>query len=1157
MKKSSKLKEFALSSWAIDRGTLMYVVIGLFFFLGISAYLNMPRENYPEINTNEVFVSSVFPGNTPEDMERLITDPLEEELKGVPNLKKITSSSLENFSLITVEFDENITKESAKIKVQDKIDNVVSSADWPTFNGAKVEPTAFEFSLSEEIPILNIGLSGDLPIEELKYYGELLQERIEQMSEIKEVALRGVQDFEVEIAVDLMKINAATVSFDDILNAIRRENSTISAGNVVGDGLRRNIRVLGEIEQPEDLAEIVIKNQNGTVFLGDIADIRFKEKEINSFARSAGKKALVLDVKKRSGKNLIKTVEKIRATIDETVSNNFPSSIDVDISNDQSNTTKNIVSDLANNIVFGVLLVITVLMFFLGFRNALFVGFAIPMSMFMSFMILDFLGNTINTMVLFGLIMGLGMLVDNGIVVIENAYRLMEKEGMNAIEAAKKGIGEIAYPIIISTATTIAAFLPLGFWPGLMGEFMIFFPMTLSIVLGSSLFVAIFFNSVLVSRFMELGDKEISQKGLWRLTFILGGLGLILIFNIGTLRALGTLMLLTTLLFWAYKYFIKKWARTFQNNTLVDLENWYRGALTFALTGRKPYVFLFGTIGLLFSSFIILGLAAPKVEFFPDNQPQQIIIYSEYPEGTSIDKTNQTAQQIEAAVLKVVNHPKYMDGEENFMIDSNVAVVGAGAQNPETDRGGDQDMPHKAKITLTMTEFKYRRGLSSETMRMEIQQALKDRFPGIAISVEKTGAGPSAGYPINIEISGENYDELIQEAENMRTYLNRENIPGVEELKIDVNKSKPGLAVEIDRRKAGSLGVTAGQIGQQLRRALFGEKAGIYKQNGEDYDINVRFDENERKNTDVLLDQYVVFRDQASGRIKEIPVSAVAQMENTTSFSAIKHKDLRRVVTLYSAVLAGFNANEVVDNIKQSLTGYTELPRQVSYEFTGEIAEQETNMNFLTGALLSALGLILFLLVLQFNSISNPLIILLSIFLSFTGVLYGISIFRMPFVIMMTMMGIISLSGIVVNNGVVLIDYTQLLIARRKETLGLPFEELLPRAEVREAIINGGVARLRPVLLTAITTILGLIPLATGLNINFFSLMSEWDAKVYVGGDNVIFWGPLAWTVIFGLTFATFLTLVIVPACFFLIYRLKLRIRAFRKPKELNTLAEN
>jgi len=1146
MKKSSQLKEFSLSSWAIDHSTVIYVVIGLFFILGISSYLTLPRENYPEINTNEIFVSSIYPGNTAEDIERLITDPLEEELKGVPNLVGIESTSLENFSLITIEFDESISKESAKIKVQDKIDAVTSSADWPTFNNAKVEPTSFEFSLSEEVPILNIGLSGDLPIAEMKFYGELLQDKIEQMAEIKEVALRGVQDFEIEVSLDLLKMNAATLSFDDVINAIQRGNSTVSAGNIEGNGLRRNLRVIGEIERPEDLEKFVLKNQNGTVYMGDIAQISFKEKEKNSFARSDGKTAIVLDIKKRSGKNLIKTVEKIRAIVADIEKNDFPAAIEVDISNDQSNATKNLVSDLANNIIFGVLLVITVLMFFLGFRNALFVGFAIPMSMFMSFMILGFLGQTINTMVLFGLIMGLGMLVDNGIVVVENAYRLMEKEGMSSIEAAKKGIGEIAYPIIISTATTIAAFLPLGFWPGTIGEFMIFFPITLSIVLGSSLIVAIFFNSMLVSKFMEIEDRELSRKSLWRMTFILGGLGLLLIFKEGTLRGLGTIMLLTTLLFWSYKYFIKGWATYFQDVFLLRLEANYSKVLRYALTGKRPYVFLFGTISLLFSSFVILGLAAPKVEFFPENQPQQIFIYAEYPEGTAIDKTNATSKRIEAVVAKVIGNSKYIDGDTNFMIDSNVAMVGLGAQNPETDKGGDQEMPHKAKITLTMAEFKYRRGFSSETLRQEIQQALRGKFAGISISVEKEAAGPPAGYPVNIEVSGEDYNELIQVAENLKTFLNKESILGVEEIKVDVNKSKPGLVVNIDRRKSGSLGVAAGQIGQQLRRSLYGEKAGIYKKDGEDYDINVRFEKEDRKDTGTLLDQYIVFRDQASGRIKEVPISAMVSIDNSTSFSAIKHKDLRRVVTVYSAVLAGYNANEVVDHVKESITGFNGFPRGVDYTFTGEVAEQEKNMNFLLGALGTALGLILFLLVLQFNSISNPLIILLSIFLSFTGVLYGISGFGMPFVIMMTMMGIISLSGIVVNNGVVLIDYTQLLIARKKEAMGIPFDQMLPRIEAREAIVLGGTARLRPVLLTAITTILGLIPLATGLNINFLTLVTNWDPNIYVGGDNVIFWGPLCWTVIFGLSFATFLTLVIVPACFYLVYRLKLRINAWR-----------
>jgi len=1141
-------KEFLPSSWAIDHSTVVYVLISIFFILGFSSYISLPRENFPEINSNVIFVSSVYPGNTAEDVERLITDPLEEELKGVSNLVGIKSTSQENISLITIEFDENILKEKAKNDVQDKVDAVTAQADWPIFNGAKIEPAVFEYSISEEVPILNIGLSGNIPRKEMKFYGEVLKDKIEQMAEIKEVSLRGVQDFEVEVSLDLIKMVAATVSFDDVINCIQRGNNTISAGNIEGNGLRRNIRVIGEIKNPEDLENFVVKNQDGTVFLGDISKITFKEKEINSYARSNGKNSIVLDVKKRSGKNLIKSVEKIRELVEKVKKDEFPSSLNVTISNDQSDITKNLVSDLANNIVFGVILVITVLMFFLGFRNALFVGFAIPMSMLMSFVVIGFLGETINTMVLFGLIMGLGMLVDNGIVVVENAYRLMEKDKMNSIEAAKKGIGEIAYPIIISTATTVAAFLPLGFWPGVIGEFMIFFPITLSIVLGSSLVVAIFFNSMLVSKFMKIDKNEISLKSLKRLSLILGGIGIILIFNIGVFRALGTIMILSTILLWVYKYLIKDWTIYFQEVFLYKLETKYKRFLTFALSSKKPFYFLFGTIGLLFSSFIILGIASPKVEFFPENEPQQIFVYIEYPEGTSIQKTNQTSKLIEKEVAKIIYDKKYYKSGKNFMIDSNVVMVGLGAQNPETDRGGDQDMPHKSKITLTMSEFKLRNGLSSEEMRKDIQIILKDKFPGIAISVEKEASGPPAGYPINIEIKGNDYNELISIAKDLRQFINNENIPGVEQVKLDVNKSKPGIEVEIDRKKSGSLGVYGGQIGQQLRNSLFGAKAGVYKKNGEDYDINVRFEEKYRKNSESLLDQYIVFRDQSNGKIKEVPISATVKLKNANSFSAIKHKDLSRVVTVYSPILAGYNANEVFLNVKKAIeTGFEGFKNNVSYSFTGEIAEQEKNMSFLVSALFTALGLILFLLVLQFNSISNPLIILLSIFLSFTGVLYGISIFNMPFVIMMTMMGIISLSGIVVNNGVVLIDYTNLLVERKKLDLGIEADKPLQIEDFKNSVISGGAARLRPVLLTAITTILGLIPLATGLNINFFTLVSEWNPNFFVGGDTVVFWGPLCWTVIFGLTFATFLTLVIVPISFYLVYRIKLYFYSLRE----------
>lgn len=1140
--KAPKIKEFALSSWAIDHRTVIYVIMTIFLILGISSYFSMPRETFPEINDTKVFVSTIYPGNTAEDIERSITDPLEEALKGVTNLVEIRSTSSEDFSVIDIEFDENITIDDAKQKVKDLVDGITSGPDWPVFNNAKVEPNIFELDFSELQPILNISMEGDYPIEQLKVFAEKIESRIEQLPQIKEVNIRGIQVFEVEVAVDIYKMTAAKVSFNDILGAISQENTTISSGNIVSGGQRRNIRLTGEIENPEDLKDFVVKTDKGPVYLGDLASISFKEKEVTSFARSFGEKAILLDVVKRGGKNLVQASQEIKRLVADNEALGVPNDLEIVVSNDQSNMTLNQISELVNSIIFGVILVVTVLMFFLGFRNALFVGFAIPMSMFMSFMILSFLGYTLNTMVLFGLVMGLGMLVDNGIVVVENVYRLMEKEGYSRIQAAKAGIGEIAFPIIVSTATTIAAFVPLGAWPGLMGEFMIYFPITLSVVLGSSLIVAVFFNSMLVSQFMEISEREISTKSLWRLTFFMGGLGILLLFGSSETRIFGNLMILVPTLFWLYKFFIKKWATSFQNTFLVKMENAYRKLLRFALSGLKPYLFLGGTFLLLIFSFVLMGIFPPQVEFFPDNQPKQILVFIEYPEGTAIAKTNQTTRKIEQEILSVMSRPEYNKNGENLLVESMVAQVGEGSGNPTVDNGNTNELPHKGKITLTMQEFKFREGVSSESLRKAIQEQLFEKFPGVAISVEKDANGPPAGYPITIEITGASYLDLIQTAEQMKDFLNRVNVSGVEELKIDVNKNKPGTQLQIDRKKAGELGVSASQVGQLLRTSLFGSKAGIYKKDGDDYDINVRFDQANRYDNNALFNQNIIFRDPANGRIKEIPVAALVTQKNITSFNAIKHRELNRVVTLYSSVLAGYNANEVVEQVKNALNNF-QLPDGINFKFSGEIEEQEKNMAFLSNALAAALGLILLLLVFQFNSISKPLIILLSIFLSFTGVFLGLMIFQMPFVILMTMMGIIALAGIVVNNGVVLLDYTQLLIDRKHETEGLESGTLLSKDLAIPQIIEGGAARLRPVILTAITTVLGLIPLAIGLNIDFFSMFSEWDPKIYIGGDNVIFWGPLAWTVIFGLTFATFLTLVIVPATFSIVYSMKLWLK--------------
>ncbi len=1148
-------KEFGLASWAIKNPTTIYVMIAIFLFAGLSAYFGMPRETFPEINETKIYISVPYPGNTAEDIERLIVDPLEDKLKNISNVVEILSTSQEDYAIITVEFDEDITVPQAKQKVKDEVDSEKATEDWPTFNGAKVEPNVFDLSISEETPIMNINIAGDYPVEKLKEYAEYLEDEIEDLMEIKKAEIRGAQEKEVEVAVDIYKMMAAKVSFDDVINAIRNGNMTTSAGNMISSGQRRTIRILGEIESPKDLNDFVVKSKDGAIYLRDIAKVSFKEEDKTTYAREFGHSVVMLDVMKRSGKNMIEAVEKIDGIIEKAKADVFPPNLQISKANDQSEKTTNQVSDLVNNIIFGIILVVGVLMFFLGFRNALFVGFAIPMSMFMSFMILQLLGYTMNTMILFGLIMGLGMLVDNGIVVVENVYRLMEEEGLSRIEAAKKGIGEIAFPIIISTLTTVAAFIPLGMWPGVMGQFMIYFPITLSVVLGSSLFVAIFINSMLVSQFMDTSEKVLSLKQLLRLSAVLGGMGAIILIFGGDVRGLGSLMIFTAIMFWVYRYLLKGAANFFQRKILTWLENAYQSILSFALKGWRSLVLVLGTFALLIVVFGLFGSSIgsqrTKVEFFPDNKPNQIIVYIEYPQGTDIEKTNAITHDIEQRVYDIVNDREYMEGDQhNFLVESAVSQVGEGAGNPQTDGGSNAEMPHRAKITATMREFKFRKGKDSEVLRGKVQEALSGIYPGVAISVEKDPVGPPVGYPINIEIEGPDYDELISVAERMRNFINEKNIPGIEELKIDVNKGKPAMQVVVDREKAGELNVAVGQVGNQLRRSIFGDKAGVFKKEGEDYDIYVRFNKNDRYSTSALFNQNITFMDQAIGQIREVPISAIARQKNTSSFSAIKHKDAKRVVTVYSGLQPGFtDAAAIVSQIQSEMSGFPKLARGVKIDYTGQIEEQNKQMAFLMGAFFTGLGLIMLILIFQFSSISKPTIIMLAIFLSFIGVFGGILVTGAPFVIMMTMMGIISLAGIVVNNGVVLLDYTQLLIDRRKAELNLEDNEVLSNEEVMKLIVKGGRARLRPVLLTAITTVLGLIPLAIGFNVDFFSLFTSFDPNIYFGGDNVIFWGPLAWAVIYGLIIATFLTLIVVPCLFFMVNRIKVWFSNKKKVK--------
>jgi multidrug efflux pump subunit AcrB len=1148
-------KEFAISTWAINNRMTVYVITAILLVGGLLSYYSMPRESFPEIIETKIYVSSINPGNSAEDVEKLITKPLEEEFNNISGVTKITSNTLEDYSMILVEFDEDISVEDAKQKVKDKVDRVKSDTEWPTIDGGgKVEPNVFDLNIAEEVPILNINLTGDFTSEKLKEYAEYLEEKIERLPQIKEAAIRGAEDKEVEIAVDMYKMAAAKVSFDDIINNVRYENKTVSGGSVSNNGVKKNIRVIGEINKPSDLENIIVKHQDGNVYLRDIATITFKEKERTTFARDYGKPVVMLDIKKRSGKNMVEAVDGLKTIIDKAKGNYFPEGLTITYANDQSTRTIAQVDDLVNNIIFGVILVIGVLMFFLGFRNAVFVGFAIPLSMFMSYMILASFGITLNTMVLFGLVMGLGMLVDNGIVVVENVYTLMS-QGMSKKQAAIEGIGEIAWPIIASTATTLAAFFPLGLWPGTMGKFMIYFPMTLSVVLFSSLFVALVINAMLTADFMKLKEEEMTKKSLIKLSGFVGGIGLaVLIFGFvsksGGLKGLGNLMLFFAIMLWIYKYYLVRAQDFFQRIILVWMEDKYRNFLQFALSGRKPILFFLGTFGLLILSFVAVGIAKPNVLFFPENQPNQIMVYIEFPEGTDIKKTNEFVKKIEEKVYAVAN--KYVEDGENYMVESAIGQVGNGSGNPQTDGGSQNDMPHRGKVTLTMREFKYRKGKNSLDVMEEIRSSVQG-YAGVSVIVEKEQNGPPAGYPVNIEISGEDYNAMLLEAQKMKEFIDAKNIAGIEELKIDVNKAKPGVDVKVDLDKAGQLGITSGQVGQTLRRAIFGEKISTYKDGKDDFEINVRLPESQRNDNNLIYNQPITFRDQATGKLVQVPIAAITNSEDSFTFNTIKRKNLKRVITVYSNVVTGYNGNEIVEKIKKELEDY-KINDEIQFSFTGEQEEQSKNMGFLVNALLIALGGIILILVAQFNSISKPIIIMVSVLLSFGGVFFGMAIFGDDFVIIMTMMGIISLAGIVVNNAIVLIDYTQLLIDRKLNEKGLDEKGLLSKQEYLDLIVEGGRSRLRPVLLTAITTVLGLIPLAIGLNIDFFGLFIDYNPNIYMGGDNVIFWGPLAKTVIYGLIFATFLTLVIVPVMFFMLHKGKIKVKKKKKKKlDLNT----
>jgi multidrug efflux pump subunit AcrB len=1126
-------KGFFLSNWALRNKTSVIIITLLIVVFGLSSYISTPKELFPELKIPTIYVRTIYPGNSPLDIENLITRPLEKQIKSVDGIKNLKSTSVQDNSAIFVEFNTDVDVEEALNDVKDAVDKAKS--DLPS--DLDTDPIVMDIDFSE-FPIMNINLSGDFSIDDLKDYAEDLQDELENLDEIKRVDLKGSLKREINIIVDLPRMEAMEISFNDIENAVKFENMTISGGDILLGENRRNIRVDGEFKSVSEIENIIVKHEmEKIVYLRDIAKVEDGYQEPKSFARLDGYPVVSLDVIKKSGENLLEATDKINAIISEFKKTRFPENLSVTITNDQSVNTRDQITNLENSIIMGVILVVLVLLFFIGLRNATIVGVAIPLSMFMSFAILSIMGITLNLIVLFSLILALGMLVDNAIVVVENVYRLYEQKGMSPLRAAWNGVGEIAVPIISSTATTLAAFFPLLFWKDLIGEFMKYLPITLIIVLSASLFVALVVNPVLIANYIKKEESEYKPdlKKTLKYAGALALAGIIFIF-LGKI-AFGNLLITFSILTFINVYGLKPATIWFQNKFLPRLENFYERTLKYWLNGKRPTLLVAVYLPLLMIfSFVLLAIRSPKILFFPNNEPKYINVFIEAPIGTDIRTTDAIVKKIERQIFDLTQN-------DRDIISSIVSNVGEGSNDP--NEGPSQgNTPNKARITISFVEFNKRNGKSTSEVMKLISENVKD-YPGIRISVDKNREGPPVGKPINLEIIGEDFDKLLFLTDDIQRKIEEENIPGIEGLKIDLEVSKPEMIVSIDREKARMFGLSTSQIGFAIRNALFGKEISKFKDGEDEYPIQLRLDDNYRYNVAALMNQKITFRDPTNGRISQVPISAVATFYNSSTYGSIKRKDLDRVVTISSNVLEGYNATEINNNLKEILASYP-MPDGYTYKFTGEQEEQAKSSAFLTNALLIAVSLISLILVSQFNSVIKPFIIIISVFFSTIGVFLGLSIFNMELVIIMTGIGIVSLAGIVVNNAIVLIDYTDLLRKRKREERNMSDDDILPIEDAKESIIEAGKTRLRPVLLTAITTILGLIPLATGMNIDFFGLFERFEPDFYFGGDNVKFWGPMSWTVIFGLTFATFLTLVAVPAMYLISDKINRRIRKWQ-----------
>lgn len=1118
-------KEFKPTSWAIDNKVSIYVATVIITLAGILAYNGMPKEQFPEVVFPQIYVATVYPG-PPEDVENLITKQLEKEIKSISGIKKMTSNSFQDFSNVIVEFQTDVKIEKAKQDVKDAVDR--AKQDLPT--DLENDPQVIDIDISE-VPIMNINIAGDFNLEQLKKYGEDMQDKIESLTEIRRVDIVGALDREIQINVDMFKLAQAGVSLDDIQNAVGYENRIIPSGQITVDGMKRSLGVNGEFANADQLGELVVTStKGGRIRLKDVAEVVDSHKEQESFARLDGKNVITLNVIKRGGENLIIASDKIFEIVADFEKNVLPEGVKITITADQSENTRMTLHDLVNTIIIGFALVTIILMFFMGATNAIFVGLSVPISSFIAFIVIDSVfGFTLNMMTLFSFLLALGIVVDDAIVVIENTHRIYDNGKVPIKKAAKVAAGEVFLPVLTGTLVVLAPFSPLIFWPGIIGSFMYFLPVTLIVVLVASLFVAYIMNPVFAVDFMSEHEHDHNESKITRgfkVTSIIMGSMALVSYIVG-LFGLGNFVVFFYLIFCLYHFVLVRAISGFQTNVWPRFQGWYTRRITWLLHGYRPIGVVVSIVVLFVFSIVFTAIRKPDVVPFPEGDPNFIFAYIRMPIGTDQLVTDSVTHVVENRVTKVMGE-KFPNGK-NPIVKSIISNVAIGAsENPfET---GQQVSPHLGKVSVAFVEFAKRDGQSTRQYLDEIREAVKG-IVGAEITVDQEQGGPPTGKPINIEFSADNFDDLVATAAHARRFLDSLQIPGVEELKSDFQADKPEIVINIDREKANREGIATGTIGMILRTAIYGVEVSKFRDANDDYPIQIRVAQSQRNDINTLLNIPVTFRDMTSGgMVRQVPLSAIASVDYSNSYAGIKRIDQKRVITISSNVLSGYNANEIVQQIKDELSDF-DMPAGVEYKMTGEQEDMAETTEFLGRAFGIAGMLIFMILVLQFNSTSKPIIILSEIIFSVIGVLIGFSLFKMEISIVMTGVGVLALAGIVVRNGILLVEFTDLLIAQ-----GVP---------LKEAIIEAAKTRMTPVLLTAMAATAGLIPLAVGFNIDFVTMFTELNPHIFFGGDNVAFWGPLSWTMIFGLVFGTVLTLVLVPVLYLLVAKLKARI--FRK----------